>query len=146
VALEPSMVPKPGQVVMCDFGPDPANIEPPGVMVGPLAVRPEIWKVRHAIVVSARFGITTVVPISSSVPRVPGRSTVHLPAGKYPFLSADEDSWVKAELIESASNSRLDRPYLAGRRSIVRVDDDDLKLVRQAILHALSLSSLTGHL
>jgi uncharacterized protein YifN (PemK superfamily) len=129
---------------MCDFGPDPANIEPPGVMTGPLAVSPEIWKLRHAVVLSARFGIAVVVPISTSVPRKVEKCHVCLTAGKYPFLSTEEDSWVKAELIESASNARLDRPYLAGRRSIVRLDDADLKAVRQAVFHALKLESLTG--
>jgi mRNA-degrading endonuclease toxin of MazEF toxin-antitoxin module len=77
---------------MCDFGPDPANIEPPGVMTGPLAVKPEIWKNRHAVVITARFGIATVVPISTSVPKKVEPCHVLLEAGRYPFLSAEEDS------------------------------------------------------
>jgi uncharacterized protein YifN (PemK superfamily) len=111
LALAPYTVPVPGQVVMCDFGPDPANIEAPGVMTGPLAVVPEIWKVRQAVVLSARFGIATVVPMSTSVPRKVDHCHVRIPAGTYPFLSTHEDSWIKAELIESASNTRLDRPF-----------------------------------
>lgn len=146
MALAIHVTPAPGQVVMCDFGPDPANIEPPGVLVGPLAIKPEIWKLRHAVVLKARFGIAIVVPISTSVPKNGDPCSFLIPAGKYPFLSAHEDSWVKAELIENASNLRLDRPFLAGRRSIVHLSPEDLKGVRQAVLHALALSSLTGHL
>jgi uncharacterized protein YifN (PemK superfamily) len=146
VALAAYTVPTPGQVVMCDFGPDPANIEPPGVMTGPLAVTPEIFKERHAVVLSARFGIATVVPISTSVPRKIEHYHVKIPAGSYPFLSMVEDSWVKADLIESASNARLDRPFLGGKRSIVEFTPADFKRVRQAVLHALALGFLTGHL
>jgi uncharacterized protein YifN (PemK superfamily) len=131
---------------MCDFGPNPENIADPGVLVGPLAVKPEIWKLRPAVVLSARFGLTTLVPVSTEPPRTVTRSHYHIPDGKYAFLAADEENWVKAELIETASNQRLDRPFLAGRRSIVHLDAEDLKAVRQAVLHALALGSLTEHL
>jgi uncharacterized protein YifN (PemK superfamily) len=115
-------------------------------MVGPLAVKPEVWKLRHSVVVNARFGLATVIPLSTSPPRGAAKSNLLIPAGKYPFLSAHEDSWAKAELIQTVSNERLDRPYLGGRRSIVNLDAADLKGVREAILHALALGFLTGHL
>lgn len=146
MGLPAGVIPVSGQVVMCDFGPHPDNVVPPGVMAGPLAVKPEIWKDRPAVVLSARFGLTTVVPISTEPPRTVTKSHVLLDAHKYRFLDVDEENWVKAELIETASNLRLDRPYLAGRRSIVHLDAADLKRVREAVLHALALGSLTGHL
>jgi uncharacterized protein YifN (PemK superfamily) len=146
VALPPFAVPHPGQVLMCDFGPDPENIEAPGVMVGPLVVKPEIWKERPSVVISARFGMAVVVPFSTSKPSKKEKFHHFIPAGKYRFLTAHEDNWVKCDLIESVSNVRLDRPYLAGRRSIVNLDAGDLKGVREAVLHALALESLTGHL
>lgn len=146
MSLLPFAVPHPGQVLMCDFGPDPQNIEPPGVMVGPLAVKPEIWKERHSVVISARFGMTIVVPFSTSKPSKKEKFHHYIAAGKYPFLSAHEDNWVKCDLIEAVSNSRLDRPYLAGRRSIVNLDAADFKDVREALLHAVALGRLTDHL
>ena len=58
----------PGQIVMVEFGPDPRSIAPPGIMRGPLAVLPEIYKERHAIVVTTTSGLTTMVPFSTKAP------------------------------------------------------------------------------
>lgn len=131
---------------MCDFGPNPATIQPPGVMGGPLAVFPEIWKDRHCVVLSARFGMAVVVPFSTVAPKKVEHFHHRIPAGKYPFFAANEENWAKCDLIESVSNARLDRPFVGGRHEIVNLDAADLRSIRQAVLHALALGFLTGHL
>lgn len=136
--------PSPGQVLMCDFGPDPENIMPPGVMIGPLAVKPEIFKERHVIVINSSLGLTTVVPLSTVSPRSPMKIHVKIPATSYAFLDQTVDSWVKADLIGTVSNQRLDRPYIAGKRQTVSISKDDLRRVRQAVLHALAMSHLAA--
>jgi uncharacterized protein YifN (PemK superfamily) len=146
VAIPANMVLAVGQVVMCDFGPDPANVGAGGIRVGPLAVKPEIWKNRHSVIVSGRYGMATVVPMSTDVPSKIEKFHHKILAGKYDFLVADRDSWVKADLIESVSHRRLERPFLKGRYSGVFLDAADLDAVRKAVLHALKLGYLTEHI
>lgn len=134
-----------GQVIMCDFGPDPATVGAQGIRVGPLAVKPEIWKQRHSVVISGRYGMTTVVPMSTDVPTKIEKFHYKIAAGKYAFLKPDEDSWVKADLIESVSHQRLERPLLRGRFATVHLDAGDQEAVRKAVLHALKLGYLTEH-
>ena len=117
---------------------------PPGVMIGPLAVKPEIFKERHVIVINSSLGLTTVVPLSTVSPRSPMKIHVKIPATSYAFLDQTVDSWVKADLIGTVSNQRLDRPYIAGKRQTVSISKDDLRRVRQAVLHALAMSHLAA--
>ena len=131
-----------GQVVMIEFGPDPREVVAPGIMVGPLGVLPEMFKERPGIVIATTSGLTTVVPFSTKEPpRVRGFHYC-IPRGKYGGMSAIEDSWVKGDLLTTVSNARLDRPYVAGRRSRVMLDVADLKAVRAAVLNALQLGRL----
>lgn len=134
--------PASGQVLMCDFGPDPSNISPPGVMTGPLAVNPEIYKERQVIVINSSSGLTTVVPLSTVAPKSPMKIHYRINAGTYSFLDQNDDSWVKADLISTVSNQRLDRPFVAGRRTTVNISKEDLRCVRKAVLHALAMSQL----
>lgn len=131
---------------MCDFGPDPDNVIPPGVMTGPLAVKPEIFKERQAVVINSSMGLTTVVPLSTVPPRSPMKIHYRIPAGSYDFLDQNDDSWVKADLIATVSNQRLDRPFVAGQRTTVSISKDDLREIRKTVLHALAMSGLTTHL
>ncbi|MCB8876028.1 type II toxin-antitoxin system PemK/MazF family toxin [Acidisoma silvae] len=133
----------PGQVVMVEFGPDPRQIMAPGVMTGPLGVRPEMYKERHCIVVSITSGLTTVVPLSTKPPSVVRAYHFRILAGKYPGMSIIEDSWTKSDLITTVSNQRVDRILVAGRRTTVILDAADLKAVRATVLHALQLGRLT---
>jgi uncharacterized protein YifN (PemK superfamily) len=121
---------------MCDFGPDPDNVTPPGLMFGPLAVKPEIYKERQVIVINSSNGLTTVVPLSTVAPRSLMKIHFKITAGSYDFLSHAEDSWVKADLISTVSNQRLDRPYLAGKRQTVSIS--------KTVLHALAMSQLAS--
>jgi uncharacterized protein YifN (PemK superfamily) len=135
-----------GQIVMVDFGPDPREIAPPGIMKGPLGVLPEIYKERHAIVISTTNGLTTVVPFSTSAPKTPQNFHYKINAGSYPGMSTTEDCWVKSDLITTVSNARIDRPLSAGRRTTVILNASDLKAVRKTVLHALRMGTLTSHL
>jgi uncharacterized protein YifN (PemK superfamily) len=138
--------PSPGQVLMCDFGPDPDNIVPPGVMTGPLAVKPEIYKQRQTVVINASSGLTTVVPLSTVAPRSPMKIHYRIAAGFYGFLDQNDDSWVKADLITTVSNQRLDRPFVAGQRKTVSVSKYHMLEIRKTVLHALAMSALVSTL
>lgn len=131
---------------MVEFGPDPRSVAPPGIMRGPLAVLPEMYKERHAIVVTTTNGLTTVIPFSTKAPPVVRGFHFRIAAGKYPSMSLTEDSWTKSDLLTTVSNARVDRPLVAGRRTLVILDTADLKAVRATVLHALQLGRLTNHL
>ena len=136
----------PGQIVMVEFGPDPRLVARPGIMTGPLAVLPEMYKERHGIVVSTTTGLTTIVPLSTKAPSRLRAFHFRIPAGKYPGTSTVEDSWTKSDLLTTVSNGRVDRVLVAGRRTTVILDAADLHAVRGTILHALQLGRLTPYL
>ncbi len=77
---------------MCEFGPNPSSITSPGVMKGPLAVHPEIYKLRPVAVLSAIGKLVIVVPFSTSQPKNPRPFHVHIPADRYGFLTNSADS------------------------------------------------------
>lgn len=131
---------------MIEFGPDPREVAAPGIMIGPLGVLPEMFKERPGIVIAPAGGLTTIVPFSTKKP--PNIRAFHyrIPAGKYEGMSVTEDSWVKGDLVTTVSNARLDRPYVAGRRSLVMLNADDLKAIRAAVLNAIQLGRLTSYL
>lgn len=131
---------------MCDFGPEPAKVVAPGIMKGPLGVTPEMYKERHAVVISAGRGLTTIVPFSTVAPKSPQKYHHCIPAGKYPFFDPNEENWAKTDMLETVSNDRLDRPFLAGVRANVKLDAPDLFRIRETILHWIGLSRLTPHL
>ncbi|MGB8819014.1 MAG: hypothetical protein WCC66_13940 [Rhizobiaceae bacterium] len=141
-----TFLPGPGDVLMCEFGPDPAAIVAPGIMRGPLAVKPEIWKFRQAAVVFIFGKLAIVVPFSTSRPNAARNYHVHIVAGTYPFLTTASDSWLKADLIETVSYDRLDRCQVAGKFQRVCLTTAHLKALRVACLHALGMGQLTGHL
>ena len=114
--------------------------------MGPLAVKPEIWKERHVVVINASFGVTTVVPFSTVAPRSPMRSHFCIPAGKYQFMDQHDDSWLKGDLVTTVSNDRLDRPFVGNRRTIVSLSKDDFKACLEAMLNGLRLGKLVPYL
>lgn len=139
-------VPAPGDVLMCEFGPDPRSIIAPGVMTGPLAVPPEIYKFRPVAVLSTFGKISIVVPFSTSQPKILRRYHVHIPSGSYGFLSKSNDSWLKADLIEAVSHTRLDRILIHGTHGRANLTKDHLKELRAACLNALQLGRLASSL
>jgi uncharacterized protein YifN (PemK superfamily) len=139
-------IPAAGDVLMCEFGPDPASITAPGVMKGPLAVPPEIFKYRPVAVLSTIDKLSIVVPFSTSQPRYTRASHVHVPVGTYRFLTGAGDSWLKADLIEAVSHARLDRLRIGGVYQRATLTRDHLKDLRAACLNALQLGRLASSL
>jgi mRNA interferase MazF len=146
VPLYPGIVPKPGEIFVCDFS---------GYIV------PEIVKTRRVVVVSPRHTgapLALVAPISTSAPRtvlpiharLPGQATYRC------FWGADE-VWVKGDLIAHVCYDRLNKvriPKLDEWGNPIRskyeflptttLSSGDFKAVRQAILHALGLGRLAS--
>jgi hypothetical protein len=118
---------RPDKIVMVEFGPGPRQVAAPGIMTGPLGVLPEMYKLRHCIVVSTTAGLTTIVPLSTKAPPHPRPLHFRIPAGKYPGTSVTDDSWTKSDLLTTVSNDRVDRVPVARRRTTVLLDAGDLK-------------------
>ena len=139
-------IPAAGDVLMCDYGPDPMSIAPSGVMKGPLAVPPEIFKVRPVAVLASINTLCIVVPFSTSAPKSPRPYYVHVPVGTYQYLTSSDDSWLKADLIEAVSHRRLDRPFVAGRYGRANLTTAHRQALRAACLNAMQLSKLVQFL
>jgi len=131
---------------MCDYGPNPQDVTSKGVVHGPLGVPPEMFKVRPSVVLNSSPGLTIVVPLSTSKPRIPQLYHLMIPAGRYSFLDADTDCWAKCDMIESVSNHRLNRPLVAGVHINAKLTSGDFRDIRKAVRHGLALSRLTDSL
>lgn len=136
--------PPPGEIVLCNYG------------TGFIA--PEMVKLRPVVVVSPRLrrraDLVAVVPLSTTPPKPMEQHhcsvtlAVALPS---PFDAPE--MWAKCDMVATVALSRLDR-FRDGREAgegkrrfrTGRVDDDQLREIRSAILHGLGLGSLTIHL
>jgi mRNA interferase MazF len=133
VPLFPGIVPKQGEIYMCNFS---------GYVV------PEIVKLRRAIVVSPPnrgAKVVLVVPVSTTPPRFGSPVQVRLPGEDvYECFAGVQEVWVKADLISHVSFARLDRVHVRGKGFLrtVKLSNDHLKDVQRAILHALGLGDL----
>jgi uncharacterized protein YifN (PemK superfamily) len=142
--LLPGIVPKPGDVYICDFA---------GY------VAPEIVKLRRVVIVSppnAGARLALVVPVSTTPPRFVTPVQVKLPGGSvYRCFFGAEEVWVKADLLAHVRFDRLDRvriplvddagtpiPRKYEYLSTVSLSAAHLREVRQAVLHALGLGRL----
>lgn len=129
-------IPAPGMVLMCDFGPVIADIKPPGLMVGPLSVPPEMTKVRFVVILTqsvSRVGTCIVVPLSTKRPN-PVKAHHHcIVQGTYRFLGGAEDSWVKADMLSAVSTQRLDRVLDNGRYTSPSLSTEDFATVRKCV-------------
>lgn len=135
--------PAPGIILMCDYG--------SGFIV------PEMVKRRPVVVISpkitARAGLCTVVPLSTTAPDPIMQYTcqIDLPS-QLPDWLDKEDVWVKADMVAAVSLSRLDFIRLAknnqGKREycFTPISLENLKKIRRAVLCGMGLSQLTKHL
>jgi mRNA interferase MazF len=136
--------PTPGTVVICDYT--------TGFRV------PEMVKERLAVVVSPRLphrdGLCTVVPLSTTPARsgirYQCRITLPVPAPQ-PYEGSIK--WAKADMLATVGFWRLELPYtgkdpISGRRRYLKiiVTPEDMKNIQSAILHAIGLGDLTGHI
>lgn len=133
--------PDPGTIVVCDF-------------TG--FVAPEMIKRRPAIVVSPRFrqrdNLCSIVPLSTSRPK--SICAYHCQIDLDPVLPAPYDAarmWVKADMLNAVSFSRLSLPYVGkdeqGKRAydVRHISDEDLEMVVKCLLNGLGLGRLTEY-
>ncbi len=133
--------PETGTILICDF----RGME-----------APEMVKRRPVIVVSPRLrrrsGLCTVVPMSTTPPEPPRAWHYRLRLDRpLPRPYDATHHWVKADMVYTVSFSRLRLPFKrksnGAREYDVRVlDDADMRRVRECMLHALGLTSLTDYL
>ncbi|MDX2112821.1 MAG: type II toxin-antitoxin system PemK/MazF family toxin [Alphaproteobacteria bacterium] len=100
-------------------------------------IPPEMVKKRRVIVISPyqqnKRGICTVVPISTRVPEYIEDFHSRIPAAKYRFLSQQDDSWVKADMIYTVALKRLDRIRVGEAFLTPSISADDFNLVCQSV-------------
>ena len=136
--------PKIGTVVVCNY--DTGFREP------------EMVKQRLAVVVSPRLphrdGLCTVVPLSTTIPkhRTLYQVRIVLPSDPPPPFTGTW-KWAKADMLATVGYSRLSLPYTGrdertGKRKYlqIRLVEDELAKVQDAVLFALGLGHLTKHL
>lgn len=135
-----------GDILMCDFGPDPLGRDTYPLAKGPCSVSPEMVKRRHVMVLSGRGMIFTVVPFSTVAPSPSRNFHLHIPPDTYPFFAAGEDNWLKGDMITAVSRSRLDRVLYAGKYQKASLSEADFAKGRECVLHAIGLGILTPYL
>lgn len=109
-------------------------------------------KVRPVVVVSAKFkrrdGIATVVPLSTTAPRViePYHVTLNLKGRLAGRWNEAEQVWVKADMITAVAFERLNlmrtpRNSETGKRQYneFRITEDELLMVRRAISYSIGI-------
>jgi uncharacterized protein YifN (PemK superfamily) len=133
-----------GTILLCDYS--QGGFRPP-----------EMVKRRPAIVISPRLpnrdNLCTVVPLSLTAPEkeMPYQCRLEL-AESLPHPFPSKVLWVKADMLATVCFSRLDlfrtERDQYGRRKYLhpKVNPEQLRAVRCAVLHALGLPSLTVHL
>ena len=134
--------PKPGMILVCDYSSFKV---------------PEMVRRRPAVVISPRLrrrdNLCTVVPLSGTEP-------AHVEVFHH-ILNFDrplpkpwdsERYWVKADMVATVGYHRLDLIRIGwdqeGKRKYLKtgVSDDDLRAIRECVLHALGLGNLVPHL
>ncbi len=130
-----SFHPKPGHVLMCDFG--------------TAAVPPEMVKKRPVVVLPrSNAHVCTAVPLSTRPPQTLLPHHHEMAAASLPGDLARNRCWAKCDMIATVSLARLDRVRTGrgadGRRRFVsqRVTPADLEAVRRGVLFALDLDFL----
>jgi uncharacterized protein YifN (PemK superfamily) len=135
-----------GDVLLCEFGPDPRDSLTFPLHVPPVSVQPEMHKRRHVVVLGSNgaFDLIMVAPFSTLVPK-PVKGYHHfVAAGTYRFMG--QDSWLKGDMMMAVSKVRLDRLSVDGRPAPTALNPADRKACQAAALNALALGRLVPHL
>jgi mRNA interferase MazF len=118
---------------------------------------PEMTKRRLAVVVSpkisARPGLCTVVPLSTTAPqpKMPYHASIRIPF-ELPVAWGDMERWVKGDMVNAVGFHRVDLLRLAksadGRRKyqMTPLPTELFKQVQVCALHGMGLPKLTRHL
>ena len=138
--------PSAGDVLICEFGPDPQSPATYPLNVPPLSMSPEMHKRRQVVVLNTNaYGdLIIVAPFSTVPPRVMHGYHHFIPAGIYPFLP--ENCWLKGDMVMAVSKLRLDRVLINGRYGRAALSPADVKACRICALESLGLGRLTAHL
>ena len=134
--------PEPGLVLLCDYSEFRV---------------PEMVKERLVVIISPRLrrreGLCTVVPLSQTAPEPPQDYHCQLRLERpLPGRWAAESYWVKADMLATVGFHRLTllgigRDHEGKRRYITpKIPPAELRVIRQRVLCALDLESLTKHL
>ena len=105
---------------------------------------PEMTKTRRVIVLSPQsrthFPDTfLVVPVTKTPPSPFENHHYEFKPRSYEFFDPCESVWALANMLTCVKRLRLDRVKINGRYAAARIRECDLKLVRQAVLHALGM-------
>ena len=141
-----NFTPAAGDVLLCEFGPDPRAAGCFPAMRGPISVPPEMIKRRHSVVLAAHTNLVVIAPFSTKPPRPMRSCHMHIPAGRYPFFDPKADNWLKGDMVMAVSKDRLDRLHYDGRWQRAALAPGDLRAARIAALGGLGLSALSQHL
>ncbi len=141
-----SFIPSAGDVLLCEFGPDPRAADCFPASRGPISVPPEMIKRRHVVVLASHTELMVVAPFSTKEPRPARACHLRIEARRYPFFDQDADSWLKGDMLMAVSRQRLDRLRYDGAYRRARLSKDDLREVRRAALGGLGLSEVAKHL
>ena len=123
--------PELGEALWCDYS----------------GVQPEMIKRRLAVVLTPRScqraGLTTVIPISCTPPRIP--RPWHVKLSKDPYPKGDkEEVWAKCDMINVVSFERLSGYHIRwnGRRQYLkmRVSMEELVRIRKGVLASLGFA------
>lgn len=133
--------PKPGLIVICNYNTGFRE--------------PEMVKERLAVVVSPRLphrdGLCTVVPLSTSPSRsgIRYQCRIELPCDA-PAPYEGVIKWAKCDMLATLAYGRMQLPFtgrdkVTGKRKYLQIvlPGEELARVREAMLHALGLESLT---
>ena len=131
--------PKVGEVLWCDY----KNLVPP-----------EMEKKRLAIVISPKFinrtDLCTVVPISTTAPKVAQNYHHRLEADPLPTSPEGTVAWAKCDMVMTVSFGRLSGWWgekKDGKRiyQSLYISDADLIAVKKCVLFGIGMGSLTEH-
>ncbi|WP_435656157.1 type II toxin-antitoxin system PemK/MazF family toxin [Brucella pituitosa] len=137
-----NFVPKPGMVLMCEFGPNPNDFGGEPILSGPLGVPPEMTKNRFVVVMTpgkSHHGTCVVVPLSTVPPPEVQKYHHCFTAGQYQFLTPLKDSWAKTNMVTTVSYRRLDRVRVNGKYATPYLEEADFKKIKACVAHALQL-------
>lgn len=138
--------PSVGDVLLCQFGPDPRDPATFPLNAPPVSVTPEMHKRRHVVVLNSNAAndLAMVAPFSTLVPS-PVKAYHHfIPAGTYRFMG--QDSWLKGDMLMAVSLTRLDRLTVNGWQGRTPLNAADRRACQAAALNALGLGRLVAHL
>jgi len=116
--------PRAGMVLICDYNTG--------------FVPPEMVKIRRVVIVSEddhnKYGLCTVVPLSTTPPIPEQRFHVRFEPRQYPFLHQESPTWAKCNMINTISTKRLDRIRVDGRYLSPRLENADLLRIYNAMI------------